>query len=274
MIVSTNIASLTAQSYVNKSDNAMQKSLTRLSSGYRINTAADDAAGLAITEKMTSQINGLDQANRNAESANTMLQTAEGALSETESILQRMRELAVQSSSDTNTSADRAEIQLEVDDLIAEIDRISSTTQFNGMNLLDGTGGTSGTFTFQIGANEGQNMSVTFANMSASSLGVNSIDLGTSASVSTAAISTIDAAIQLVSNERAQIGAKENRLDHTTANLETASENLTTAKSTIKDTDMAAEMSEFTKQQVINQAGIAMLAQANSTSQNVLSLLQ
>lgn len=280
MIVNTNMASLSAQRSLFNTNKAMQNSLGRLSSGYRINKAADDAAGLAISEKMTSQINGLNQAVRNSQSAITMIQTAEGALTETHSILQRMRELAVQAANDTNTDEDRSEIQLEINALIDEIDGISDRTQFNGQTLLDGQGGvnTDGEFTFQIGANNAQTMTVAFASMAASDLGIStaSINLGgASATSATAqqAIGYIDAAIKEVSDERAKLGATQNRLEHTIQNLSVSADNLTSARSTIKDVDMAAEMSEFTKNQIISQAGVAMLAQANMVPQNVLKLL-
>jgi len=275
MIINTNLASLSAQRSLSQTNKAMQSSLEKLSSGYRINKAADDAAGLAISEKMTSQINGLNQAIANSESAITMIQTAEGALTETHSILQRMRTLAIQSASDTNTDEDRAEIQKEIQNLIEEIDGIAERTQFNGQNLLDGTGGDSGKFTFQIGANSGQELEVTFHNMrsdGASLTGVNGIDLSTRAGAKSA-IDVLDDAIKAVSDERANLGAIQNRLEHTITNLRVASDNLTSARSTIRDVDMAAEMSEFTKNQIISQAGVAMLAQANMVPQNVLKLL-
>jgi flagellin len=276
MIVNTNMASLSAQRSLANTNRAMQSSLGKLSSGYRINKAADDAAGLAISEKMTSQINGLNQAVRNSQSAITMIQTAEGALTETHSILQRMRELAIQSASDTNTNEDRAEIQLEIADLISEINGISTRTEFNGQKLLNGTGGVNsdGEFTFQIGANSGQTLTVSFSNMAATatSIAVSTVNLA-SLSGAQDAISVIDAAITAVSDERAKLGATQNRLEHTINNLSVSADNLTSARSTIKDVDMAAEMSEFTKSQIISQAGVAMLAQANQVPQNVLKLL-
>ncbi|MCG7313491.1 flagellin [Priestia flexa] len=239
MRINHNIAALNTYRQLGNANAAQGKSMEKLASGLRINRAGDDAAGLAISEKMRGQIRGLDMASKNSQDAISMIQTGEGALNETHSILQRMRELAVQSGNDTNTADDRAEIQLEVDDLIAEIDRIATTTQFNGQNLLDSTGGTSGTFTFQIGANTDQTLDVAFADMQATALGVNAIDLGTDAATSTAAIDTIDAAIKLVSDERAQLGAKQNRLEHTISNLDTSSENLTAAESRIRDVDYA-----------------------------------
>lgn len=237
MIINHNIAALNTHRQLGAASNAQSKSMEKLASGMRINRAGDDAAGLAISEKMRAQVKGLDQASRNSQDGISMIQTAEGALNETHSILQRMRELAVQSSNDTNTADDRAEIQLEIDDLIEEIDRIATTTQFNSQNLLDQTGGTTGAFTFQIGANTTQTLDVTFADMQAAALGVDGIKLDTDSATSTAAIKTIDDAIKLVSDERAQMGAKQNRLEHTINNLGTASENLTAAESRIRDVD-------------------------------------
>ena len=274
MIINHNIASINTQRQLSNANNAQGKSMEKLSSGLRINRAGDDAAGLAISEKMRAQVRGLDQASRNAQDGISMIQTAEGALNETHSILQRMRELAVQSANDTNTADDRSEIQLEIDDLIEEVDRIATTTQFNGQNLLDTTGGTTGAFTFQIGANDSQSLTITFADMQAGALGVDSIKLDTDAATSAAAITTIDSAIKLVSDERAQMGAKQNRLEHTINNLNTSSENLTSAESRIRDVDMAKEISEQTKQSILAQAAQSMLAQANQQPQNILSLLR
>ncbi|MEB4870892.1 MULTISPECIES: flagellin [Priestia] len=239
MRINHNITALNTYRQYNTANNAQAKSMEKLSSGQRINNAADDAAGLAISEKMRGQIRGLDQASRNAQDGVSMIQTGEGALNETHSILQRVRELAVQSSSDTNTADDRAEIQKEVTDLISEVDRIATDTEFNTQKLLDGTGGDAGKFTFQIGANNDQKIDVTFAKMDSTSLGVNAIDLSADAATSSAAIDTIDAAIKTVSDERAQLGAKQNRLDHTINNLSTSSENLTAAESRIRDVDYA-----------------------------------
>lgn len=274
MIINHNMAAQNTYRQLSINNTATSKSLEKLSSGLRINRAGDDAAGLAISEKMRGQIRGLDQASRNAQDGISMIQTAEGGLNETHSILQRMRELAVQSASDTNTTDDRAEIQLEVDDLIAEIDRIATTTQFNTQKLLDGTGGTAGAFTLQIGANASESITVTFADMQSTALGVNAIDLGTDAATSTAAITTIDSAIKLVSDERAQMGAKQNRLEHTINNLGTSSENLSAAESRVRDVDMAKEMMSFQKNSILQQAATAMLAQANQQPQGVLQLLR
>ncbi|WP_019229685.1 flagellin [Sedimentibacter sp. B4] len=274
MRIQHNINALNSLRQLGSNNSATGKNLEKLSSGYRINRAGDDAAGLAISEKMRGQINGLEMASKNAEDGISMIQTAEGALNETHSILQRMRELAVQSASDTNTDDDRAEIQKENAALIEEIDRIATTTQFNTQNLLDQTGGTTGAFTLQIGANTGQSITVTFADMQATALSVDGVDLGVDAATSDTAISTIDAAIKLVSDERANMGAVQNRLEHTINNLGTTSENLTAAESRIRDVDMAKEMMEFTKNNILSQAAQAMLAQANQQPQGVLQLLQ
>ncbi|MBP1925703.1 flagellin [Sedimentibacter acidaminivorans] len=278
MIINHNLGAMNANRMMNINTNNSNKSMEKLSSGMRINRAGDDAAGLAISEKMRGQIRGLDQASANAQDGISMIQTAEGALNETHSILQRMRELAVQASSDTNTSDDRNEIQKENAELIKEIDRIATQTQFNTQNLLDKTGGTSGVFTLQIGANTTQSINVTFAKMDAgaSGLGVSGVDLGsgTAASGATAAIATIDAAIKLVSDERATMGANQNRLEHTINNLGTSSENLSAAESRIRDVDMAKEMSTFSKNNILSQAAQAMLAQANQQPQQVLQLLR
>ncbi|MED4797142.1 MULTISPECIES: flagellin [Priestia] len=274
MRINHNITALNTYRQYNTANNAQAKSMEKLSSGMRINNAADDAAGLAISEKMRGQIRGLNQASRNAQDGVSMIQTGEGALNETHSILQRVRELAVQSSSDTNTADDRAEIQKEVDDLVSEVDRISGDTEFNTQKLLNGEGGTSGTFTFQIGANKDQTIDVTFASMKASDLGIDGLDLGTDESTSSTAIETIDDAIKKVSDERAQLGAKQNRLEHTINNLNASSENLTASESRIRDVDMAKEMMEQTKNSILSQASQAMLSQANQQPQNVLQLLR
>lgn len=255
--------------------------MEKLSSGLRINRAGDDAAGLAISEKMRAQIRGLDQASRNAQDGISLIQTAEGALNETHDILQRMRELAVQSANDTNDdTTDRKAIQDEVDQLAREITRISETTQFNGKTLLSGGFSSTG-LVFHIGANQGQEVTLTISNMSAAALGVGSGDskTGTGIKVDTqananTAITTIDTAIKTVATERAKFGAMQNRLEHTINNLSTSSENLTAAESRIRDVDMAKEMMEQTKASILAQAAQAMLAQANQQPQGVLQLLR
>lgn len=279
MRVNNNIGALFAQNRLAASNSALSRSLEKLSSGLRINRAGDDAAGLAISEKMRGQISGLNQAARNAQDGISLLQTAEGALNETHSILQRMRELAVQASNDTNTTSDRAKIKDELIQLKKEVDRIASTTEFNTQKLLKGTYSQK---KFQIGANASQNLSFTINNMQATSLGsgITSVRLsvagGTAAqqrSVADKLITFVDKAIEDVSNERSKLGALQNRLEHTISNLQTASENLSAAQSRIRDVDMAAEMVNFTKNQILTQAGTAMLAQANQAPQAVLKLL-
>jgi flagellin len=373
MRINHNISALNTYRQLSANNANGQKSLEKLSSGLRINRAGDDAAGLAISEKMRGQIRGLDQASRNAQDGISLIQTAEGALNETHSILQRMRELAVQSSSDTNINTDRIAIQTEINELATEVSRIATTTQFNNQNLLSGTfgtqlgvsglkvgsagvtaidisgaksgntytittsgankytltdttgttgtqnvtlndntagvlnfdkfgikitvngtqtaagiaatvagGGAAGTVitsgvglggTFQIGANSGENVSLTIANMDAASLGVGALDV-TSQATASAAISTIDGAITTVSTQRSSLGAMQNRLEHTINNLGTSSENLSAAESRVRDVDMAKEMMEYTKNNILSQAAQAMLAQANQAPQGVLQLLK
>jgi flagellin len=272
MFINSNMGSLTAQNNLNKTENALQSSLSKLSSGYRINTAADDAAGLAISQKMEAQIKGMNQANRNSQDAISLIQTAEGAMGQTQAILQRMRELAVQSANDTNTTSDRKQITLEVNALQSEITRIASTTQFNTKNLLTGSLSAA---KFQIGANGGQNITLKISTMTAGALGVSAgaASVSSQAGADTA-IGKISAAIDKVSGYRAQLGALENRLNYTMSNLTTATQNLTSAQAQITNVDMAAEMSKFTQNQVLAQAGTAMLAQANQTPQTLLKLLQ
>ena len=275
MRIQHNINALNSLRQLGMNNTNTGKNIEKLSSGYRINRAGDDAAGLAISEKMRSQIRGLDMAAKNADDGISMIQTAEGGLNETHAILQRMRELAVQSASDTNTGIDRGELEKENQALIAEIDRISKDTEFNTQKLLNGEGGatTNGAFTLQIGANKEQELTVTFANMSADSIGVIDVSLADRSKASEA-IETIDAAIKSVSDERAKMGANQNRLEHTINNLNVTSENLTAAESRIRDVDMAKEMMTYTKNNILTQAAQAMLAQANMQPQGVLQLLQ
>ena len=363
--INTNVNALNAYRNLTGTQGSMSTSLERLSSGLRINRAADDAAGLAISEKLRSQVNGLNQAQSNAQDGVSLIQTAEGALNETHAILQRMRTLAVQSSSDTNTDADREAIQKEVSALVKEIDGTTERTQFNGMNLLDGS--FSGK-QLQIGANQNQTMAVTISRMDADGLGLkftaaatatatsagsvasatvagtaevngtfsvkasastagsydvfdssgksmgtvvaaggavtvtgangetatvtlgavtgaggsftlteavatgDPIDLGTRAGAQDA-LAKIDSAIGKVSDQRAELGAIQNRLQHTIKNLGVSAENLAASESRIRDTDMAKEMTNFTRSQILQQAGVSMLAQANQSSQSVLKLL-
>ena len=273
MIINHNLSAVNANRNLGVNDSQMNKSLEKLSSGYRINRAADDAAGLAISEKMRGQVNGLNQAVRNAQDGISMIQTAEGALNETHAILQRMRELAVQAGNDTNTDNDRAQIQSEVVQLQSEIGRIATTTQFNTKSLLTGTmTGAGGVF--QIGANTNQTIKLVIDKADATTLGVAAGTISMSSQTKAElALTAIDNALSLVSKSRANLGAVQNRLEHTIANLNVASENLTAAESRVRDVDMATEMSSFTKQQILQQAGTAMLAQANQKPQSVLKLL-
>ncbi|SDK03975.1 flagellin [Sediminibacillus albus] len=273
MRINHNIAALNTHRQLSSNQGATQNSLEKLSSGLRINKAGDDAAGLAISEKMRGQIRGLDMASKNAQDGVSLIQTAEGALNETHDILQRMRELSVQAANDTNGTQDRAELQKEVDQLVDEIDRIAGDTQFNGKNLLNGDLAGSGAVTFHIGSNADQNISLEISDMSASGISVGAVDIS-SQSGANAAISTIDTAIETVSSERAKLGANQNRLEHTINNLGTSSENLTAAESRIRDVDMAKEMMAFTKNNILSQASQSMLAQANQQPQGVLQLLQ
>jgi flagellin len=278
--VNTNTAAINSYRNLSVTSNAMNKSLERLSSGYRINRAADDAAGLAISEGLRSQIGGIKVAVRNTQDAISVVQTAEGALNETTSILQRMRDLAVQAanagSNDTNSSA---ALDAESKQLQSELDRIANKTTFNNVSLLKG----SYQKDFQVGYASGDTVQVTISSASggasggsfdASGLGVasGSVDL-TSASGAASAIDAIDKAIQKVSSSRANLGAIQNRFEHTINNLNVTAENLTASESRIRDTDMAQEMTNFTRTQVLTQAGTAMLAQANQSTQSILKLL-
>ena len=269
MVIQHNIAANNA--YRNLSSNASngQKNLEKLSSGYRINRSADDAAGLAISEQMRSKINGLDQASANASDAIGLIQTAEGALTETHSMLQRMVTLATQSANGTYNSTARAAIGEEVTALKAEIDRISSTTDYNGVKPI----GSTSAITVQIGPTSGETLSIAAAKMDATSLGVNGITVA-SVSDANSAITKINDAINTVSTHRAKLGASQNRLEHTINNLKTTNENMTAAESRIRDTDMAKEMAAFTKNNILNQAAQSMLSQANQQPQGVLSLLR
>ncbi|WP_306776370.1 flagellin [Agathobacter rectalis] len=270
MVVQHNMAASNANRQLGISTNTLSKSTEKLSSGYRINRAADDAAGLSISEKMRSQIRGLNKASSNAQDGISAIQTAEGALNEAHSILQRMNELATQSANDTNTTADRTAVQSEVNALTNELSRIASTSQFNTQNLLDGT------FTgknLQVGALENQKITISIGTMNATALGVNSLDVK-SFTKAGAAMTLIQKAISKVSGQRSDLGALQNRLEHTVNNLDNISENTQTAESRIRDTDMASEMVQYSATSIIQQAGQSMLAQANSQTQGVLSLIQ
>ena len=269
MVVQHNLSAMNTSRQLNSVTSSLSKSTEKLSSGYRINRAADDAAGLSISEKMRSQIRGLNKASDNAQDGISLIQVAEGALNETHSILQRMNELATQAANDTNTSSDRKAIQQEVDQLTSEIDRIRSTTQFNTQNLLDGSFSKKN---LQIGSLSGQSISISVSNMNATSLGVNGLKVS-SFSGAGEAMSKIQVAIDKVSTQRSKLGALQNRLEHTINNLDTTSENTQSAESRIRDTDMADEMVQYSKNNILSQAGQSMLAQANQANQGVLSLL-
>jgi len=280
--INSNIEALNAHRNLGYTTDLLSKSMEKLSSGLRINRAADDAAGLAISEKLKAQIRGLNQAIRNAQDGISLIQTAEGALQETHSILQRMRELAVQAANDTLATEDRDAIKAELDQLLKEVARISDTTEFNQKSLLKGGSG----LYFQVGANQGQNINLSAIDASATALFI-SASVDSASVVDTAVLEVslpdatyagsliqyVDDAINLVSESRAELGAMQNRFEHTIANLGIASENLQAANSRVRDVDMAQEMMNFTKLQILQQAGTAMLAQANLSPQAVLQLL-
>ena len=272
MVVQHNLTAMNANRQLGITTGQQAKSSEKLSSGYRINRAADDAAGLTISEKMRSQIRGLNKASDNAQDGISLIQTAEGALNEAHSILQRMNELATQAANDTNTSSDRTAIQKEIDALTSELDRIASTTQFNTQNLLDGK--FSGKL-LQVGSLNGQTISITITSMNASGIGITATNnkVGTNSNAGKA-MSVFQAAISKVSTMRSALGALQNRLEHTVANLDNVAENTQSAESRIRDTDMAEEMVEYSKNNILAQAGQSMLAQANQSTQGVLSLLQ
>ena len=272
MRINTNIAALNSHRMLERSSMASARNLEKLSSGTKINRASDDAAGLAISEKMNAQIRGLKMASRNSLDGISLIQTAEGALNEVHAMLQRMRELAVQAANDTNTTEDREKLQLEISQLVSELNRIASTTEFNTKPLLDGEFDGDG-LKFHVGANKDQNVSLTFKDMKANALGVDGINLSTQESANEA-IETINKALEGVSEERAKYGAMQNRLEHTINNLRVAGENLQAAESRIRDTDMASEIVKFNKSKIIAEAGTAMLAQANTAPQAILQLLQ
>ena len=281
MVINHNMSSLYADRVLGISNDGIMRNIEKLSSGERINRAGDDASGLAVSEKMRSQIRGLNQANRNIENGVSFIQTTEGYLQETTDILQRVRELAVQSSNGIYSEEDRMQIQVEVSQLVSEVDRIASQAQFNGMNMLTGRYGSESdsVMQFQIGANMDQNTRVFIGTMTAQSLGLKGAQ-GTEDVVSIAApeaanatLGVIDSALQTVSKQRADLGAYQNRFEMAAKGINIAAENTQAAESRIRDTDMASQMVEFTKNQILTQSGTAMLAQANSQSSNVLGLL-
>jgi flagellin len=276
-VINTNVKALVAQNAATVNGRAMGKAMEQLSTGKRINSAADDAAGLAISNKMTSQIRGLNQAVRNANDAISMIQTAEGALGEVNNMLQRMRELAVQSASDTNSSADRGFLQKEVDELVAEIGRVNENTEFNKMALLNskvGVAEAAALAKFQVGAN-GTNteIEVTFNKVDAATLGVTALKIDTQA-LAKAAVATVDTAINKVDTDRATYGAKINRLTYAADNMANIATNAAASRSRVLDTDYAKTTTELARTQIIQQAATAMLAQANQQPASVLSLLQ
>lgn len=280
MRINHNISALQTNAHMRRTDNALDKAMERLSSGFKINKASDDAAGMAISRKMKTQIAGLERASMNCSDGISVIQTAEGALNEVTSILQRCRELAVQSANDTYSDYDRAAVQLEIDQLMEEIRRISETTEFNTKTLLDGNLEGEGTLVLQAGANENQTMEVEIPRIDPETLGLLEDPDDSKSYIKVSdhekadeAISLFDNAIRMVSETRAQLGAYQNRLEHTVENLDTASYNMTEAVSRIEDADMAEQMTVFTQQNVLQQAGTSMLAQANERPQTILSLL-
>ena len=275
MVVQHNLQAANTNRQLGITTSAQAKSTEKLSSGYKINRAADDAAGLSISEKMRSQIRGLNKASSNAQDGVSLVQTAEGALNETHSILQRMNELATQAANGTNTTVDRSAIKAELDQLTSEIDRIQSTTQFNTMKLLDGTfSGTTNKMKLQVGALSGQSIDFSIANMCASKIGLKAALSVSTFTKAGSYMKSVQDAIEVVSKQRSAMGAIQNRLEHTIANLDTTSENTQSAESRIRDTDMASEMVTYSKNNILAQAGQSMLAQANQSTQGVLSLLQ
>ena len=286
MVINHNMSAMFANRQLGVTGLSLNKDMEKLSSGERINRAGDDASGLAVSEKMRSQIRGLNQASQNCSNGISFIQTTEGYLQETTDIMQRIRELAVQASNGIYSEEDRMQIQVEISALVSEVDRVASAAQFNGMNMLTGrfaqpTGENvvTASMWFHIGANMDQRVQVFIGTMSAAALGVR--ELGTEEKLSLAtpedanrAIGTIDEALKKINKQRADLGAYQNRLEYAVKGLDVAAENTQASESRIRDTDMASQMVQFTKNQILTQAGTAMLAQANSQSQTVLSLLQ
>jgi flagellin len=278
----TNVSAMSTQQNLLNSTNAVSQAMERLSSGLRINSAADDAAGYAISEGLTSQVNGLDQASRNANDAVSMVQTASGSLNNVQNMLQRVRELAVQYNNGSNSSSDKTAIQNEVDQLTNEMDRERTASTFNGTNLLNGTAGTGGTVTFQVGANNGDSLSAKFSDIEGSSgLGIAGFTWANAGS-STAhvfdlsqagALTSLDTAISNISTFAATLGAVQNRLQYTSDSISSTEQNLSASNSQIKDVNMAQEMTTLTQDQILAQAGTSMLAQANQQPQLILKLI-
>ena len=271
--IMNNVEALNAHRTLQNTNMQVSRSIERLSSGLRINRAADDAAGLAVSEIMRSQIRGMNVASRNAQDGVSLVQVADGALGNVTDMLQRMRDLAVQASNGTLTDAQRANLDAEVQQVVAEINRVGTDTEFNGIKVLAGSVATAASaVTLQVGANGGQSISFTIATVSTSDMGISGIAVSTAASA-TAAIASLDAAISSVTTDRANLGAIQNRLEQTINRLGLTSENLQAAESRIRDADMAKEMISFTKAQILQQSGTAMLAQANLAPQGILSLI-
>ena len=284
MIINHNMSALYASRQLDVTNSGLTKDMEKLSSGERINRAGDDASGLAVSEKLRSQIRGLNQASANAQNGISFIQTTEGYLQETTDIMQRIRELAVQSANGIYSDEDRMQIQVEVSQLVAEVDRIASQAQFNGMNMLTGrfaqqTGenGVAGSMWFHIGANIDQRIQVFIGTMTAEAFGIRTTEAAMSLEDPDSAnvgISTIDEALKKINKQRADLGGYQNRLEYAVKGLNVTAENMQASESRIRDTDMAAQMVEYTKNQVLTQAGTAMLAQANTQAQSVLSLLR
>ena len=286
MVINHNMSAIYANRQLGVNGLSLSKDMEKLSSGERINRAGDDASGLAVSEKMRAQIRGLNQASQNASNGISFIQTTEGYLQETTDIMQRIRELAVQSSNGIYSEEDRMQIQVEISALVSEVDRIASAAQFNGMNMLTGrfarpTGENvvTGSMWFHIGANMDQRMQIYIGTMSSTALGIREIGSETKLSLSTPeeanrAIGVIDEGLKKINKQRADLGAYQNRMEMAVKGLDVSAENLQASESRIRDTDMASQMVEFTKNSVLQQAGTAMLAQANSQSQNILSLLR
>ncbi|HUX42971.1 MAG TPA: flagellin [Rectinemataceae bacterium] len=286
MIINHNLSAMFADRSLRATNLSQEKSMEKLSSGLRINRAGDDASGLAVSEKMRSQIRGLQRASKNAADGISLIQTTEGYLQESQDIIQRVRELAVQSANGIYTSEDRTQMQVEVSQLVSEIDRIASHAQFNGLSLLtgrfaraDGSNTVTGSMWFQIGANMDQRTRVYIGTMTAKGLGLRNVGDDSIISLSdpdssNRAIGTLDVALKRVSKERADLGAYQNRLEHAVKGIDVGAENMQAAESRIRDVDMASEMVNYTKDRILAQAGNAMLAQANQKNQQVLQLLQ
>ena len=277
MIINHNMNAMNAHRNMGVNNNNAAKAMEKLSSGLRINRAGDDAAGLAISEKMRGQIRGLDQASRNAQDGISLIQTAEGALNETTNILQRMRELSVQAANDTNATTDRQAIKTELVALQDEISRIADTTKFNGKNLINAAA-SKASLNIQVGANSGEMITIQLENMRATAVGVTTdlvTNVGSGSATDANKLTTaIDTALVTVSTQRAKFGAIQNRLEHTIKNVDNTSENLQAAESRVRDVDMAKEMMNYSKNNILNQAAQSMLAQANQQPQNVLNLLR